>query len=911
MKLQFDAKQDYQLDAIRSIADLFEGEGFTPAELIFSAEGSFGIMPNRLSIGDEILLRNLQQVQSDNKVAIDSALKTIGAVIDTDTGKQAIQFPNFSVEMETGTGKTYVYIRTALELAQRYGMRKFIIVVPTVAVREGVLKTLEITKTHLSELYGNMPYRYTAYDSGSLSRLRQFAESNIVEFLIMTLASFNKDANVIRQEGRDQMYGVPPIYLVQRSRPILILDEPQNFTSALSELALASLNPLFALRYSATHPKGKEFNRVYRLSPFEAYRRGLVKKIEVAGVEQVDVAPAFIRVESVTSKKSVFTIQMTVHVLDKNGTVKEKTLSFKPDGKSLEEKTHLPDYRQYVIDYVETSDQSVYFTNGLHLRAGEARGNDKTAIFDAQIRYTVREHFRKQARLRQQGIKVLTLFFIDRVDNYASEQGLIRTAFIHAFNELKVDYPDWRDVDPEVVQGAYFAQQRNRQGAVTMLESKSGDSEKDKDAYDLIMKDKETLLSLPTESDDPDTRRRKLVCFIFSHSALREGWDNPNIFQICTLNQSVSDMKKRQEIGRGVRLAVNQTGERVFDDRVNILTVVANQSYEEYVAALQSEIVEEYGSEGAPPKPADARNRSAAKLQKAAYISDEFRELWERIKHKTRYNVQLDSEQLISAVVADLDKEVIQRSQIVIIRGRIEVQDDSNQFDPVQTGSAQVINAPAVKAVTPNVVLLMAHMLQYTTPPLRLTRRTLFNIVQRTTNRHAALESPQEFAAATVRIIRSRMAEQLVDGIQYERTDEAYEMTQFESEIQSWEEFLQKAEHCLYDHVIYESEVERQFVLDLEKWDAVKLYIKLPSWFMVPTPVGNYNPDWAIVIEPRDEYGEKTGEEYTYLVSETKSTTDLSKLRPDEARKILCGEAHFTKALGVVYKHVVRVGELR
>ena len=911
MKLQFDSKQDYQIDAIHSITDLFEGEGFTPADLTFTSEGSFAVMPNRLSIINDTLLRNLQALQRDNRVTVDDILKTISAEIETDTGRQAIQFPNFSVEMETGTGKTYVYIRTALELAQRYGMRKFIIVVPTVAVREGVLKTLEITKTHLSELYGNMPYRYTDYASGSISRLRHFAESNVVEFLIMTLASFNKDANIIRQKDRDQTYGIPPIFLVQRARPILILDEPQNFTSALSESALASLHPLFALRYSATHPKGKEFNRVYRLSPFEAYRRGLVKKIEVAGVEQVDVAPAFIRVESVTSKKSVFTIQMTVHVLDKSGTVKEKTLSFKPDGKSLEEKTHLPDYREYVIDYVETADQSVYFRNGLHLRAGESRGNDKTGVFEAQIRYTIREHFRKQQRLRAQGIKVLTLFFIDRVENYASEHGMIRTAFIRAFNELKAEYPEWREVDAEAVQGAYFAQQRNKQGAVTMLESKTGDSEKDKDAYDLIMKDKETLLSLPLETDDLDTRRRKQVCFIFSHSALREGWDNPNIFQICTLNQSVSDMRKRQEIGRGVRLAVNQQGERIFDDRVNVLTVVANQSYEGYVTALQSEIVEEYGLDGAPPKPADARNRSAAKLQKAAVISDEFRELWERIKHKTRYNVRIDSEQLISAVVADLDKENIQRSQIVITRGRIEVQGIADQFDAVQTGSAQVVIAAPVQTLKPNIILLMAHMLQYTTPPLRLTRRTLFDIVQRTTNKQAAFESPQEFAAAAVRIIRSHMAAQLVDGIQYERTGEAYEMTQFESEIGSWAEFLQKAEHCLYDHVIYESEIERQFVLDLEKWDAVKLYIKLPSWFLVPTPVGNYNPDWAIVIEPRDEYGEKTGEQYTYLVSETKSTTDLSKLRPDEARKILCGEAHFTKALGVVYKHVVRVEELR
>lgn len=915
MRIQFDAKQDYQLDAIRSVVDLFEGQYFNETQLGFMPFGGFAIVPNELALTDIDIISNLQRVQAENGLPVDRALSTITERTDTSQGEQDIAFPNFSVEMETGTGKTYVYIRTALELAQRYGMRKFIIVVPTVAIREGVLKTFEITEKHFRELYSNLPYRYYVYDSGALSRLKQFGESDTVEFMIMTLASFNKDANVIRQSDRDQMFGVTPLHVVQATRPILILDEPQNMGSDLSRQALASLNPLFALRYSATHREDQRHNQVYRLSPFEAYRLSLVKKIEVAGIERTDDANhVFMRLEELTTKKRTITARITVHALRSSGTVTEKTVTFKPDGSSLFEKTNLPDYRPFIIEEIDISQQIVRFTNGTVLRKGESTGDDRDAVFEAQIRYTIETHFRRQQQLAQAGIKVLSLFFIDRVDNYVLDSGIIRVLFNRIFNELKQQpayVEQWGHVDPEAVQGGYFASRNTREGETIYEDSKTGEAERDKEVYDAIMRDKEALLSFPSPDDEDSARRKKELAFIFSHSALREGWDNPNVFQICTLNQSVSNIKKRQEIGRGIRLCVDQSGERVHDERVNVLTVVANQSYETYVETLQSEIEEEYGRDGLAPAPANARKRGIARLRKAYTLKHEFKELWERIKHKTRYHVRIDTDKLIEDVIADLDQVDIRPPRITVSRARVMVDDaEEERFGAMATSiQKDVLERPA-HATPTNVIKLMTHMLQFTSPPVRITRKTLFHILDNTAKQAEALENPQEFASVAVRIIKAKLADQLVDGIQYERINDWYEMTRFEAEIDSWEEYLVPNQKSLYDQVVSDSDVETQFVKDLESLEEVKLYVKLPAWFTVPTPVGDYNPDWAIVIEPRDVYGEATGEQFTYLVSETKSTTDRDKLRPDERRKIDCGFKHFQDTLHVRYRHVTQAREL-
>lgn len=894
MQFKFDANQEFQLQAIEAVTDLLEGQPRIGNEMRLALGAGLAAVANRLDLEDGDLIRNMNRVQEANRLPGDETLQVIESEIETAEGRKTVSFPNFSVEMETGTGKTYIYLRTALELHRRYGLRKFIVVVPSIAIREGVLKTLQITESHLRGLYDNVPCRYYVYDSANLSQVRQFALSDGVEIMIMTIDSFNKASNVIRQTT-DRLQGETPIHLVQAARPILILDEPQNMESELRIRALAALDPLFALRYSATHRN--PYSLVHRLTPAEAYRQGLVKRIEVAGVEkEADENRVFLRLDEVRSEKKTLTARIAVHKLMKNGTVKEHVATVRP-GESLEEKANRPEYAAFVVEEMDAGAGSVLFTNGTTLGVGESRGADKEAIFDTQIRYTLGEHFRKQARLRERGIKVLSLFFIDRVNNYAPSDGLIRQLFERAYLDLHPTSPDWKDLPVEKVQAAYFAARRTKEGQVILEDSKTGESEKDHEAYDLIMKDKERLLSF----DEP-------TCFIFSHSALREGWDNPNVFQICTLNQTTSEVKKRQEIGRGVRLSVNQDGDRVRDEHVNVLTVIANESYERYVGQYQSEIESEFGRDGLPPRPANARERGVARLRKEYLLKPEFKALWERIKHKTRYAVHIDTPKLIADVVEELDRAEIRPPHVEIRKAKVETEGEG--FIAVQVAERDTPYIPQ-QAGLPNLPEVMSALLERTSPPVRLTRRTLLEIFKQAGSaiQAAAIKNPFEFATVAARIIKARLADQLVNGIQYEKIDQWYEMSQFE-DIPGWSDNLVPAEHSLYDQVVYESEIERAFVEGMERREDVKLYVKLPGWFTVPTPVGEYNPDWAIVLEPRDEHGKPTGEELLYLVRETKGTCDLSELRIDETRKIRCGEKHFSGALHVTYRVVTKASEL-
>lgn len=898
MEFKFDAEQKYQINAVDAITGLLEGQPRNELDLTFALSG-IAAVPNTLNLNEEALLQNLQTVQEQNGITPDTSLQTIEEHIATAEGDDtSVRFPNFSVEMETGTGKTYVYIRTILELFRRYGLRKYIVVVPSVAVREGVLKTLQITEKHFRNLYNNTPYRYYSYDSNNLAQVRQFALSDSIEIMVMTIDSFNKASNVINLIT-DRLQGETPIRLVQTARPILILDEPQNMESELRIKALSQLYPLFALRYSATHRN--PYNLVYRLTPYEAYRQGLVKRIEVASVvQETDANQVFLRLIGITTAKTTITAQLVVHKLMRSGAVKEQSVTVKV-GDSLQGKTGRIEYEGYEVSEINPGLDMVMFSNGVEIEVGETQGADKEAIFKEQIRYTVEEHFHRQIKLRPQGIKVLSLFFIDRVDNYRLPQSIIRRLFTQAFNDLKAryaqKYPEWKELDPETVQGAYFASKRTKEGEILLEDSTSGESQKDKEAYDLIMKDKERLLSF-TEP----------VSFIFSHSALREGWDNPNVFQICTLNQTASEMKKRQEIGRGVRLAVNQTGDRVRDEKINVLTVVANESYENYVARLQSELTEAYGTEGLPPKPANARKRGVATLRKEFTLKPEFKELWERIKYQTRYAVTIDTGKLIDDVLQELDHVAISPPQIAITKVQVSVGSD-DVLDTMQIGASRTPTDRTSRQL-PNIIDIMDNLMEYTTPPVSLTRSTLLAVFERASNKQAAMANPYAFATEAVRIIKEKLADQLVSGIQYKKLNKWYEMTHLDTEIESWEDYLIPAPHSVYDQVIYDSEVEKAFVKGLEKRDDVKLYLKLPKWFTVPTPVGYYNPDWAIVVEERDQFGEPINRPLLYLVRETKDTTHLDDLRPDERRKILCGKNHFQDALGVNYRVVTTSEEL-
>jgi type III restriction enzyme len=415
------------------------------------------------------------------------------------------------------------------------------------------------------------------------------------------------------------------------------------------------------------------------------------------------------------------------------------------------------------------------------------------------------------------------------------------------------------------------------------------------------MQKKEQLLSL----DEP-------VSFIFSHSALREGWDNPNVFQICALREVGSETERRQQVGRGMRLPVNQSGERVRDEAVNVLTVVASETYERFVGGLQSEIESEYGAEGVPPKPANAKTKTSIKLRKHFLLKPEFKELWERIKHKTRYAVAIDSAKLIAEVVPQLDKANIRKPRITVAKAEMRADATRDMFEAIVQSGARTAIDLAGRYPLPNLLEIMESLMQHTSPPMRVSRKTLLEIFKQTTARPAALDNPHEFAVAAVWIIKDKLSDQLVSGIKYEKDGTWYEMSHFADAIDTWEEFIVKSEEVggvggthLYEGVIYESDgIEKPFVLQLEKRADVKLYIRLPDWFTVDTPIGRYNPDWAIVLEnPEDG-------PVLYLVRETKGTLDLSKLRPDERRKIECGRQHFKDALGVDYRVVTNAGDL-
>lgn len=896
MKFKFDSEQEYQVDAVESVVGLFDGQAFVRNQLIVPTAATFQVIPNRLDLTHGQLLANLHKVQEDRGLAQDEKLETLSAKVETLRGVEDITFPNFSVEMETGTGKTYVYIRTALRLYETYGLRKFIIVVPSVAVREGVKKTLEVTKPHFDKLFGKPPYHFTVYDSARKNQVSDFALSDGIKIMVMTIDAFKRDETVIRQsrEGLD-----PPIYQLQETRPVLILDEPQNMESELSVSALASLNPICALRYSATHRNS--YNVVYRLTPFDAYRQGLVKRIEVASVIQQDNDNLpFVRVEELSAIKRTVSAKLSVHKLMATGKIQEKPITVR-SGDNLAEKTGRAEYEGFIVEEINPGSGFIRFSNNLELAVGGEQGSDRDAIFEAQIAFTVEEHFRRQRRLKEHGIKVLSLFFIDKVDNYAPVDGKLKLMFAKAFDEIKQRYDEWKEVKAADVQKAYFATKTKKTGETEILDS-TGKTKQDDEAFNLIMREKERLLSF----DEP-------VSFIFSHSALREGWDNPNIFQICTMREVGSDTERRQQVGRGVRLPVNQNGDRIQDEQINVLTVIASETYERFVAGLQSEIEREYGKDGVPPPPPDRRNRKSIKLRKHFLLKPEFKKLWEKIKHKTRYSVQIDSEKLVADTVAELDEATISKPRITVSKANVRVDDAEDFFEPIILSGAKTAIDLAGRYPLPNLIEVMESLMENTSPPMRLSRRTLLEVFQKTQKRAAATENPHEFAITAVNILKAKLADQLVNGIKYEKDGTWYEETQFAEEIQTWEDYLVPSEEIsgvggthLYDGVRWDSPtIEKPFAESLEKMANVKLYIKLPDWFTVDTPIGRYNPDWAIVMDDPDDE-----EERLYLIRETKGTLDLDDLRPDEKRKVLCGRKHFGGALGVNFKVVTKATQL-
>ncbi len=844
MKFQFDPNQTFQLDAINAVVDIFEGQQKNTTARNLAGD-LFGIYPNFLSLSQEEVLANVKKIQDKNEI------KNGGVTQDLD----------FSIEMETGTGKTYVYLRTIFELNKKYGWKKFIVLVPSVAIREGVIKTLQITKEHFKGLYG-VPYRYYEYQSKNISQVRHFASSSSIEIMVMTVGAFNKDANVLYAE-RDQMQGEQPITFLQKTNPILIMDEPQNMEGDATQERLKRFNSLFRLRYSATHKT--LHNLMYQLAPYDAYQLGLVKKIEVFSVVDSDDAPSvYVNLIDVTSLRNTLKAKLEVTAIDAGGNVAKKKITVK-QGDDLKDKANNPAYEGFIVDDLTAnapdfgSIGSIRFSNNVTAKIGEGVGGNREEIMRRQIAETVRLHFEKKQKMAELGIKVLSLFFIDRVDNYVKADGFIRKIFATEFNRQKKEF-GFESLNVDAVHKGYFAMRNNE-----YLERESSIAE-NQEAYELIMKDKERLLSF----DEPTE-------FIFSHSALKEGWDNPNVFNICTLNATASVMKKRQEIGRGMRLCVNQDGLRQFVRQINLLSVIANESYVDYVSQLQAEFVED-GIYKAPPTPSNARARQKIKLKKNFQHDENFRELWNRISKKTRYFVTVNSQRLIDGCAEQIAKLNIPKPQINIERVRLDIVAEKVNYYRLGSGQQKLEDKKN-----------LIDCIEFIKEETKLTRNSVVEILTKAQNFKSVINNPDRFAFDVARIIKSALIKNYIEQIAYEVLPETYDAAEFK-DMEGYKDDVLKVDRSIYDAIVYDSDVEKEFALKLNSDEKIKLFLKLPNWFKIETPLGGYNPDWAVVTVKRDLQG-KESDEKIYFVIETKG--DLSDLRSHEAGKIQSAKKHF------------------
>lgn len=954
MKIKYDSQQPFQLQAISSVADVFEGqpydaEAFATALKSQAASGTqaglfneIGAVGNNLLLDEDSILENVRQIQNDSPSGIEPMERLDGM--------------NFSVEMETGTGKTYVYLRTAFELAKRYNFTKFIIIVPSIAIKEGVKSSIESMREHFKEIYA-APFDVNVYDGKSPEVVQSFATSTTVQFMIMTIDAIRGNRKLIIREARDKLNGIAPIDYLAAVNPIVIMDEPQNMESELSTSAIADLNPLCTLRYSATHTRN--YNMMYRLDPVDAHREKLVKGIVVANAQQKgsDAKP-YIKLLDVRNSPK---LQAYVEVLvrDKNGAVGRKPLWVNHHDK-LDIRTGNSIYEGYTINDISTIPANVEIgTHGV-LMVGDNWGGNEDQMLREMIRETIKEHMKREYLLRGQGIKVLSLFFVDRVASYLTyddEGTAIDGRFLRWFDELYREeraksqhYAELLPEEPTDVRTAYFAEMR-KGGKTSFVDSKEGSGNaNDESAYDLIMKGKERLL------DQSNTVR-----FIFSHSALKEGWDNPNVFQICMMRESSSKNDRRQTIGRGLRLPVRQDGARVFDEHINQLVVIANESYSEFASRLQKEykdagiqigyvrrgefariqlhnepektlghdasreiwehlnrrgMIDADGKVLANFTPQnlgftldlpgklqryhgevvdtiegckidkfvkDAKKKETIRLNKEVLYSPELETLWKKISRKTTYRVAFDNGQVTMAAI-----EVIKKAP-EIKPLRIEV--TKNKMLLVRGG---LHNAGTVGESTSDLAgtFELPDIISDLQDETSLTRQTIVDILKGSNRLHEFLKNPYDYIQMVKSAIKSVLASVVVDGIQYEKVaEEVYELREFqrdsEEEVEKFVDRLyevQNQQKSITDKLTLDSATEQEFAKYLDSREDIKLFLKLPSKFVVPTPVGDYNPDWAIVKGVN-------GQEKVYMVRETKNGGE----RESELAKIRCATKHFAE----------------
>lgn len=1019
MRIKFD-QLDYQDEAVKSAVNTLEGQQIRKSEFTIVESGPMSVgdtqttlipedqtelfgetqsigVGNRIIIDDERLLNNINKVQIKNGIAPSENLYGSNN-----------NFPQFNIEMETGTGKTFVYLKSILKMHQKYGFTKFAIIVPSIAIKAGTIKNLEMTKEYFKREFNGVIYNYFEYDSNNLGRVREYSQSSNIDIMVINIQAFRSEAgsktdnkgnrNIIYRES-DQIGGNRPIDLISSTNPIIIIDEPQSVDNTpLSKQAINNLRPSLGFRYSATH-RDTSYPTLYRLGAVEAYDQELVKQIEVASITADDDGnEAYMRLVSVDNKKRI-SAKIEVYQETK-GKIRKKLITF-GKGDDLQKKTRLPAYQKigFINDIDATPGQeAVYFSGEPSYITLNAAIQEDLDIKRIQIYNTIKAHLDKEIQLNPKGIKVLSLFFIDQVDKYrlydddGNEMlGDYARIFEEEYNRL-IDEPRYRslqqeNVDTNEVHDGYFSvDNKNR------VKDTGGGTIADETTYEIIMKDKEGLLTFYDE-EKGNTKRANKIRFIFSHSALKEGWDNPNVFQIATLVETQDTITKRQKIGRGLRIAVDQKGERTSGFDINTLTVMANESYQEFADSLQSEYEEDgirfgifdeetfatiivevdnltddikvFGKSKSKKLVEELKkndyvnsnNRATDKLRQAikdeaiflseefttyekqiieiantkikdlnikdaskktditlnenALKSQEFEDIWNRIKYKTNYKVHIDTDQLIQNIIHGtnefegmVDIEVRGRSY-QYTSGKLDISDAGFRVDnkTITTDSGYLSSS---NYVLPDII---THLQNET----KITRKSIVEILTQSGNLDKFKRNPISYMMQATKIINQHKENMIVDNIEYYKTGEEFnefifrdtsQGSTYVDEASTDYKVINNPDKTIVDFIRTDSNVERDFAQELDQSRSIKFYVKLPDKFTIDTPVGGYNPDWAIVKEV-------DGEDRIYFIAETKGSTNRMSLRVTERQKIDAGEKHFESLQsGIEYEVVTKLEDL-
>lgn len=887
VEIKFDANQQFQLDAINSVVGLLAGQEGAAQGFVSSALGADGtfeglqelVFGNSLALAPSTIEANLRRVQDTPVLQTDgSELPAIPEELRQKFNGDAL---DFSVEMETGTGKTYVYLRTIAELHRTYGFAKFVIVVPSVAIREGVLSSLRMLKSHIRELYEGLQFDSYVWDSRFPNRVRQFATTSHLQIMVINIDSFTKETNIMKKVDPDRLNGYAPIEFLRACHPVVIMDEPQNMETPIRRQAIADLSPLFRLRYSATHRDPKHL--VYRLTPVDAYDLRLVKRIGVLSVtKDDDLNEAYVEVVKINATPGGVTATAKIHKATRLGT-KLTQVTLHKDDDLYEVSEGRSVYQNWRIEDIHVGQDGspgiVEFSNGTRVREGSPAGSDAEQQQRLMIHQAVLSHFNKELQLvkdKRKGvipaaIKPLTLFFIDKVANYHPSDSRFRRWFEDSYELVRNDgkFRALRLPDVATVHDGYFAVTAKGEPKDIAVGKDTKDAES---AYERIMQKKEELLSF----EEP-------LRFIFSHSALVEGWDNPNVFTICNLQDGKSEMKKRQQIGRGLRLPVMENGERCRVDDINLVTVIAHEAFSKFAGDLQKEIEDETGITFTGRIVDMKRDTIALRLKEEVLDDPIFQELWDRASRRTTYQLHFQTDDVVNEAV----RRINGMEKLEPIKFRISKTEIGMNPEGVVAGNTTDGGAVEVEGARrlPDVVGELSRRVP-------LSRATIVRILKSIDDLEQVRVNPSVFIDRVEAAMNQALYAEVTKGIEYQPLDgQRWRASLFkdshQEETVARADFVVPVNKSIVDKIVCDSQVEVQFARDLEKRADVPLFVKLPGWFKVETPLGNYNPDWAIVREELDG-------KYLYLVWETKGTDKIEKLQwESEGWKIKFGEAHF------------------